>query len=462
MKKVIIFLTVLVLIFTTAAPMAYAQNYQSSVLLNCNADYLICLDNDAVIMAKNENKKVPIASVTKLTTALVVLQNCKDLSQVVTVSETAIRSLDGTGSSLSGLKIGEQVTVLQLLNLLLIASGNDAAAVLAEHFGGTQEKFVEMMNTCAANLGCKDTHYNNPHGLDTEGGYSTAHDVSVIAREDLKYDTFKKIVSTLKYTMAQTNMNEERTITNTNSTINPTYTTYYRDYIKGIKTGTTDGAGYCLTSYATKNGYTYMAIALGGDRIDSDNDDVDENQAFMDTIRMYDWAFKNLSYELIASKSLMVAEVKVNYSWKTDNIKLVPESDVRSLVPSGTNEGSVLIEPVDKPDEVNAPVKAGDYACKAKVYFADSEIAEINLVYAESVNKNYLLFTLVMLKKLITNPIFIILFVVVVASAVVYIGYVIKNNALKHKKKNKIRIVKINDMEPASKKKADKNYRPRH
>lgn len=462
MKKVIIFLTVFVLIFTTAAPLAYAQNYQTSVTLNCDVDYLVCLDNDTVIMAKNENKKVPIASITKLTTALVVLQNCKNLSEVVTVSDLAIHSLDGTGSSLAGLQIDEQVTVLQLLNMLLIASGNDAAAVLAEHFGGSQAKFVEMMNKCAASLGCKDTHYNNPHGLDTEDGYSTAHDVSIIAKEALKYDVFKKIVGTLKYTMPATNKNPEKTFTNTNSTINPVYTSYYRDYVKGIKTGTTDAAGYCLASYATKNGYTYMAIALGGDVRDSDGDKIEEKQAFMDTIRMYDWAFKNLSYELIASTSLMVSEVKVNYSWKTDHMRLVPEKDIRALVPTGTNEGSVLIEPIDKPDEVNAPIKAGDYACKAKIFFADSEIAEINLVYAESVSRNYLLFFLTMIKKLITNPIFVVLFIIAAASAVVYFVRLARINASKGKKKNSIKIVKINDMEDKAKKKSERNYKPRH
>lgn len=462
MKKVIIFLTVFVLIFTTAALPASAKNYQSSVTLNCEADYLISLDNGTVVMAKNENKRVAIASTTKITTALVVLQNCKNLSEVVTVSESAIRSLDNTGSSLSGLQIDEQVTVLQLLHLLLIASGNDAAAVLAEHIGGTQEKFVEMMNKCAASLGCKDTHYNNPHGLDTEDGYSTAHDIAVIAQAALKYDEFAKIVSTASYTVPATNKNPERTITNTNSTINPVYTTYYRDYVKGIKTGTTDDAGYCLTSYATKNGYTYLAVALGGDRRDSDDDKIDENQAFMDTIRMYDWAFSNLSYELIASSSLIVSEVKINYSWKTDHMRLVPEKDVRALVPTGTTEGSVFIEPVEKPEEVNAPIKAGDYACKAKVYFADSEIAEINLVYAESVSKNYVAFIFAMLKKLVTNPIFVILFIIVAVSAVVYVGYVFKQNAARHRKRSNIKIVKIDDMESQQKKKSDRNYKRKH
>lgn len=462
MKKLIIFLTVFVLIFMNLAPMVSAKDYSTSVELNCDVDYLISLDTGAVIMSKNANKKVPIASVTKITTALVVLQKCKDLSEVVTVTSTAIHSLDGTGSSLSGLKVGEEVTVLQLLHLLLIASGNDAAVTLAEHFGGTQEQFVSMMNECAASLGCKDTHYNNPHGLDTKDGYSTAHDIAIIAQAALKYDVFAKIVGTANYTVEQTNKNQKRSIVNTNSTMNPTYISYYRSYVKGIKTGTTDGAGYCLTSYATKNGYTYLAVALGGDRRDTDGDSIGENQAFMDTIRMYDWAFTNLSYELIASTSLMVSEVKVNYSSKVDHMRLVPEKDVRALLPTGTNEGSVLIEPVDKPEEVNAPLKAGDFACKAKIYFADSEIAEINLVYAESVSKNYLKFVLAKLKKVITNPVFIVLMVALVSTALAYGVYMFKMNIKRTKRKNKLRVVKINDMESGKRSKSRRNYTPRH
>ena len=263
--------------------------------------------------------------------------------------------------------------------------------------------------------------------------------------------------------MDATNKNTKRTIINTNSTMNVAYTTYYRDYVNGIKTGTTDEAGYCLTSYATKNGYTYMAVALGGDRRDSDGDNIDENQAFMDTIRMYDWAFKNLSYELIASTSLMVAEVKVNYSWKTDHMRLVPSEDVRALVPTGTNEGSVLIEPVGKPEEVNAPIKAGDFACKAKISFADKKIAEIDLVYAESVSKNYFAFFLSILKKIVTNPIFLALLAIAVIALVAYVVYVIKiKSNSRGRKKSSIKLVKINDMDGAKKKKSNRNYKPKH
>ncbi|MBQ7595234.1 MAG: D-alanyl-D-alanine carboxypeptidase [Clostridia bacterium] len=462
MKKVLIFLTILILIISTASPAVFAQDYKSNIKLNCDIDYMISLDDGTTVVAKNAQKKAAPASITKITTALVVFQNCEDLSKTVTVSQSAIDSLKNTGSSLSGLKVGEEISVLDMLHCLLIPSGNDAAAVLAEFIGGTQEKFVEMMNECVNALGCKNTHYDNPHGLDSQTHYTTAEDIAIIAKEALKYNEFKKIVCIPKYTLPATNKNKERILTNTNSTINKSFLTYYRDYMKGIKTGHTDKAGYCVVTYASKNGYNYLAVAMGGDYRDSDNDKIEENQAFMDSIRMYEWAFANLSYELIASKNLMVSEVKVNYSWKIDHMRLVPEKDTRALVPTGTNEGSVLIVPQDKPEEVDAPIKAGDFACKAKILYADSEIAEINLVYAESVSKNYLVYAYSLVKRLFHNTLFRIVLILVIIVLIAYIYLVFKSNKNKRRgKKQQLKIVKINDSGKSAGKKSGR-YKPKH
>lgn len=462
MKKIIIFLTILILTVVCACPAAYAQNYQSGIELNCDIDYMISLDDNSVVVSKNAQKRTAPASVTKITTALVVLQNCPDLNQTVTVPESAIASLAGTGSSLSGIKAGEQMTIIEMLHCLLIPSGNDAAAALAEIIGGSQENFVAMMNQCVTDLGCKNTHYQNPHGLDDPNHYTTAEDIAIIAKEALKFNEFKNIVSMPRHTVPATNANKERTLINTNFLLNKAYVTYYRPFIKGIKTGHTNDAGYCLATYASKDGYNYLAVALNGDYRDSDKDGIDENQAFMDSIRMYEWAFANLSYELVASPSLMVAEVDVNYSWKTDHMRLVPEKDVRALVPTGTNEGSVLVVPEGKPKEVNAPIKAGDFACKAKVIYADNVITEINLVYAESVSRNYLLYGIGLFKRLLGNPVFKILVVIVVLALVVYIGLIIRINNKRKKRRNQLKIVKINDMNGSKDKKTQKHYKPKH
>lgn len=463
MKKIIIFASILLLILSMAVIPAGAQDYSSYVELNSEICYMISLDDGSVVVSQNARKRAAPASMTKIMTALVVLQKCKDLNQVVTVSQSAIDVLSGTGSSLAGLKPGEQISVNDLLYCLMVPSGNDAAVVLAQHVGGSQMKFVQLMNECAEKLGCKNTHFDNSHGLDSETHFSTAEDMAIIAQAALKYNAFKNIVSVSKYTVPATNMNEERTIHNTNFMINPAYVTYYRSFIKGIKTGKTDNAGQCVTTYASKDGYNYLAVAMNGDYRDSDNDGIEENQAFMDTIRMYEWAFANLSYELVAPKNMMVAEVGINYSWKTDHVQLKPKEDFRTLVPTGTDEGSVLIEPINKPGTVNAPVKAGDVACKAKVIYADTEIATIDLVYSQSVSRNYLLYFWSLIVRLVTNKIFLTIFGLAVAAVAVYIGLVIRSNKVRRKKRQQLRIVKINEMEkPVSTRKQDRNYKPRH
>ncbi len=461
MKKIIIFISIFALLFVSVAPVANAQNYSSYVTLNCDIDYMVSLDDGSVIISKNASKRAAPASITKITTALVVLQNCSDLNQTVTVSENAIKVLSGTGSSLSGLKVGEQMSVLQMLHCLLIPSGNDAAVVLAEHIGGSQENFVKMMNETVKKLGCKNTHYDNPHGLDSETHYTTAEDVAIIAKAALEYSAFKNIVNQPRYQMPATNQNKERTLINTNSMLNKVYVTYYRDFIKGIKTGHTGDAGYCVATYASKDGYNYLAVAMNGDYRDSDSDNIQENQSFMDTIRMYEWAFANLSYELVAPKDMVVSEVKVNYSWKTDYMHLVPQKDFRTLVPTGTNEGSVLIEPIEKPETVNAPIKAGDVACKANIVYAENVIATINLVYAESVGRNYLLYGWSLLTRLFENTVFKILLLLTVAAIVLYVVLVLRSNVVKKKNRNGLKLVKLDQSDKDSKKR-DRNYKPKH
>ena len=463
MKKIIIFISILALLLLTVSPAAFAQDYSSYLDLKCGVNYMESLDNGEVVVSRNSTQRVAPASITKITTALVVLQNCKNLYSIVTVSENAINYLKNTDSSLAGIKAGEQLSVLNLLYCLLVPSGNDAAIVLAEYIGGTQEKFVAMMNDCVKKLGCKNTHYANSHGLDDPNHYTTAEDIALIAKAAMKYNIFKTIVLTPTYKLPQTNMNKERTLINTNFMINKAYVTYYRDFIKGIKTGHTDNSGHCVVTYASKDGFNYLAVVMKGEYMDTDADKIEENQAFMDTIKMYEWAFDNLSYELVAPADLIVTDVKVNYSWKADHMRLVPEKDLRALVPTGTNEGSVVIEPIKKPAEVNAPIKKGEVACKANVIYADSTIATINLVYGESVGRNHLLFAIAMIKKLFSHIITKIIIGLVLVGLAIYIAYVVHYNSAKGRKMRKqkqLRLVKFDN--PPQKKEPKGRYKPKH
>lgn len=457
MKKMIIFICSLTIILTALVVPASAQNYLDSVetdkiKLNCEVDLLISLDDGSVIVEKNADMPYAPASLTKVMTALVVLKNTTEYNRVMTVSPEAIESLAGTGSSTSGIKAGEQMSIYNMLCALLIPSGNDAAVALAIEFGGTVEGFVKMMNDTAKELGCKNTHFDNPHGLDSDTHKTTAKDLAIIAKEALKYSAFETIVSQKTYMMPETNMNKARQLVNTNHLINPAYVTYYNKNVKGIKTGSTEDAGRCLISYASKDGYNYLAVAMGGDYRDSDADGIEENQAFMDTNHMYNWAFKNLKYEVVTREGQFICSAPLNYCWNAESVRLVALNETMALVPQGNDSESVSFIPVDLPESIDAPVKKGDKIGTAKIMFAGQQIGTAELVIAEDANMSVLLYAKAMIKRVTSKTVFKIIFAVVVILIAIYIGmFIVANN--RRKKKRALKIVKYNELQRNTQKK---------
>ncbi len=457
MKKLIIFICSLIIILTSLVLPVSAQNYIESVEkevapLNCQVDLLISLDDGSVIVARNADKPVAPASLTKVMTALVVLGNTSDLNKTMTVSQAAIDSIAGTGSSTSGLKAGEQMSIYNMLCCLLVPSGNDAAAALAIEYGGTIDGFVKMMNDKAAELGCKSTHFDNPHGLDSATHKTTANDLAIMAQAALKYPAFETIVAQKTYQLPETNMNKERQLVNTNFLINSAYVSYYNKNVKGIKTGSTDDAGRCLISYASKDGYNYLAVAMGGDYRDSDSDGIEENQAFMDTNRMYDWAFKKLKYEIVTQEGQFICSLPLNYCWNSESVRLVALNEVMALVPQGNNSESVSFVPIDLPESVDAPLKKGDSIGKAKIMFAGQQIGTADLVVAENANMSVLLYAKAMVQRLTSKVVFKIIIVVVVLVVAAYITlFIISNN--RRKKRRALKIVKYNELKRNTQKK---------
>ena len=281
-------------------------------------------------------------------------------------------------------------------------------------------------------------------------GKTTAKDMVLMAKAALEYSAFETIVGLYIYNVPATNMNEERNIVNSNYVINPYRTTYYNKNVKGIKTGTTDAAGRCLISYASKDGYNYMAVAMGGGQLDSDADGVEENQAFMDTNHMYKWAFKNLKYEIVTQQGQFVCSVPLEYCADSESAKLVAKSEVLALVPQGNDSESVSFRPVDVPESLAAPLKTGDAVGKAEILFAGQVIATVDLVVAEDASYDLFLY----IKSVIVNSkTFITLIIVVIVLLVGgYITlFVISNN--KRKKQREIKMVKYNELRRNTRKK---------
>ena len=211
--------------------------------------------------------------------------------------------------------------------------------------------------------------------------------------------------------------------------------------------GTTDAAGRCLISYASKDGYNYMAVAMGGGQIDSDADGIEENQAFMDTNKMFNWAFRNLKYEIVTQEGQFVCSVPLNYCWDLETIKLVALDEVMALVPQGNDSQSVSFQPYEVAESIDAPVKKGDKLGKAKVIFAGQQIGTVDLVASEDARMSVFLY--------IRNiPLVRYIFIAVIVLIVAYIIVFIVANQ-KRKKKRAIKMYKYNEHQ----KNADNNKR---
>lgn len=228
---------------------------------------ILCdLTDGRVICEKNAAEKVKIASLTKIMTAIVAIENLPDMRETYTMSGRVIKTLKAENSSVAGFVEGETVTAYDLLYAAMLPSGGDGAMGLAELVGGSQEGFVDMMNAKAAELGMNRTHFTNATGLDDDGNYSCAYDVSLLFEYALKNDTFRQVVTTSHYTSNPTPQHPNGI--NMVSTVYDGFSENGLDMgaVVGGKTGFTGAAGRCLATYAVKDGKEYILITLGASR----------------------------------------------------------------------------------------------------------------------------------------------------------------------------------------------------
>ena len=293
--------------------------------LNINAESAILIDGDTgkILYEKSAYEKRAPASTTKIMTALLALEHCKT-TDVATVTSEAITSVP-SGYSTDLLKMGEELTIKDLLYALLLPSSNEAANVLAIHIAGSIDSFASMMNTKAMDLGCKNTHFVNPNGVHDDNHYSTAYDLSLIAKEAMKNDIFRQIVSTASYTLPNSNKYSriDRTLITTNDLIKKQSNNYY-EYAIGIKTGFTTPAKNCLVSSATKDGKTLIAVVLRSNT---------DNNRYNDTKTLFNYGFDNFSKKDIVKSGSTIKTIDVkNATSATKNLNLVAETGINTMV----------------------------------------------------------------------------------------------------------------------------------
>ncbi len=440
--SVLLCLTSFISIFSISA------NASFNSLLETEADVVLLVntDSETVIFDKNADKQTAPASITKIVTCMLVLENCTDLNAPVTCKRESLNGLYEQNAATVGILAGETMTVNELLYCLMIPSAADAANILADYIGGSIENFVVMMNDFVKDLGCENTVFINTHGLDdgTGGNLTTAYDLYKITKYALQNPTFKEITSTLRYQIEPTNKYPYiRYLNNTNKMMNPAYKDYYNSAISGVKTGTTEIAGHCVVSTASKNGYNYMLIVMNAPQYDIDGDNVEENVAFTDSKKIYEWAFDNIVLTKVTNTTDVVTVVDVEYNWKVDHLRLLPAEEISALVPSGTETGSLVIRPIESetPKVVKAPIKQGDVVGKAEILYGEDVVATVDLVAGESVSRSVILWILGIIKTIFSTTIFKILFALFIVLVIIYILLIIRKKRIKAKRK-KIRMIK--------------------
>ena len=362
MKKILlIIMSFFVLNLSVLAEEDFAPSAKSAILV----DNL----SGKILYEKNADEKLAPASMTKLASMLIVMEaidngNLK-LEDKVTISDEAANM----GGSQVFLQAGEVYTVHDLLKSVAIASGNDAVVALAEKVGGSVSGFVDMINKRLKELGATNTNFVNPHGLDAEGHYSTARDMSIIARELLRHEKILEYTSIYEEYLEK-NDGSRIWLVNTNRLVR------FYDGVDGLKTGFTKTAGYCLTATAKKNNFRLISVVMG--------EDTTENRS-SDTVKMLNYGFNTFKINIIKKKGESLGKVRVEKG-KQDFANIVLLNDATEILKN--------TDPVSeykfnlKVDKIKAPLKIGDIVGSAEIIDNDGNIVdEVDVTIDKEIKK---------------------------------------------------------------------------
>ena len=322
---------------TIDAEIIQTNNEKEDIFKQISAPNLLLaeIDSGRILYERNSDEKIYPASITKLMTAILVVENCR-LDEIATVSENAVKSVP-YGYVNAKLQVDEKLTVENLLNAMLIPSANDAANVLAEHVGGSIESFASMMNTRARELGCTGSNFTNPSGLHEENHYTTTKDLLLISKEAINKNTIKTIIGKTTYTLPKSNKYDktDRILTTTNYLKKKELTKYYYEYCIGAKTGYTGEAKNCVVEYASKDNVNLIAIVMG------ENAKV-KGTKFLDAIQMFEYGFKNYQNKQLVKKDDVFEIYKViNGTKDTRNLELSYKDDINIIVNKNKNIATV-------------------------------------------------------------------------------------------------------------------------
>jgi D-alanyl-D-alanine carboxypeptidase (penicillin-binding protein 5/6) len=345
-------------------PLVYVPGYERGPRIHAAAAILIESKSGAILYAKNEEQRRAPASTTKIMTAIVALEK-GNLAKVVKVSRKAA----ATSGSRLGIRAGDRLSLKELLEGVMLQSGNDGSIAVAEGVAGSVDGFVALMNLKAKEIGALKTHFRNPHGLRAPSHYTTALDLALLARYGLADRRFAGLVSQKSATLQWQADGKEREIRNTNRLL------WHLEGADGVKTGTTNEAGHCLVASATRDGRQYIAVALhSGDR-------------WGDCARLLEYAFAEFTTVMVADRRQSACQIRVD-GGNPALVPLFPRSDLLAVVRKGEES---LITPRVFLDRTppRPPLRPGQSLGKIGYQYGDGVVEGVDLIVNRPVRKRW-------------------------------------------------------------------------
>lgn len=424
MKKFCALLCTVVLTFVLVLPVA-AEGESSALSaeapeLTAPAAYVVNLDTNIVVYDKNSDTQLQAASLTKMMTCLLMLEQYQDQLDTITVTAPSyIYDLiweKTTNASTADIRRGDTQTLRNLLYAMLLPSANEAAYIVADYMGGGSiDNFVAMMNDEAAAIGCTGTTFTDPCGLD-EGNVTTAKDAYLILRALTAYDVVATVMASPSYDMG-TNDNYPTPgtyiIQNTNKMV--CNTSYYRDYTKGGKTGSL-GEWQNFAGWHSKDGENYISVVLN---VPNGTDPDGGRPALLETGTLMDWVYDTYTIAPALDTTQPITESRIVYSTQTDTVMLYPADDMMTLLPR--EGGAALTEQVfNLPDHLTAPLKQGDVVGTVTLTIGGESIGTVDLIAGSDVARNQMLYTISRVGEFFSSTYFKVVIMLTMAVVAVY------------------------------------------
>lgn len=347
---------------------------------NAKAAVLYESGSETLMYAFNADERMHPASFVKIMTALIAAEK-GNMTDTVTVSQGAVSSLP-KGAVSADLTAGEELALADLLYCLLVGSANDAAAVIAEHIGGSEAAFVQIMNQYAQDLGCTGTQFTNAHGLHNDAQYTTARDAARILDAAMKNDVFRSVFTSVKHTVAATNKSEKRDLISGNFMVDTSSKLYYDSRVIGGRTGVTEDGRRCLATAAEKNGMLLICIVMGSDTVyQEDGYSAITVGGYLETTALLNAGFEGHKAVQILYENQALKQYPV--SGGDSHVVVGPMVSVSAVLPETVTLSDLSMRYSD--EMLQVPIKAGDKVSMLQIWHGNMCIAQVDLVAFNSV-----------------------------------------------------------------------------